>query len=96
MKIIYKYTVEVGSNSIEMPKGARILHVVAQGEKVQLWALVETEHIDEMRHFRVFGTGQPLPDDFKEDQPRAAEYGDRYIGTAHCGPFVWHVFERSA
>ena len=98
MKIIYKYTLDragAESQSVEMPKNARILHVGGQGEKVCLWALVDTDHLNELRHFRIYPTGGALPEDLKED-PRLADYGDTYIGTAHCGPFVWHVFERNA
>ncbi len=97
--IIHKYTIDARSSgvdvSVEMPKGARILHVAGQRENLCIWALVDTDHLGELHHFRVYPTGAALPEDFKEG-PSFTEDGDRYIGTAHCGPFVWHVFERSA
>ena len=96
MKTVHKYGIGEVSNSVQMPKGARILHVGGQGDEVCIWASVDTERLKELRHFRIYGTGQEFPDDFEEDDPYRAKYGDRYIGTAFCGRFVWHVFERLA
>ena len=35
-----------------------------------------------LRGFAIIGTGHDVPS------------GAEYVGTAHVGPFVWHVFER--
>jgi len=96
MRTIYEYTLEVGENSIKMPRGAMLLRVGGQGESVCLWALVDTENRAELRHLRAFRTGQELPDDFVHQDYAKGVNGERYIGTALCGEFVWHVFERWA
>lgn len=45
-----------------------------------MWALVSSVTPIVQRRFWVVGTGHPVP--------RSASY----VGTAHCPPFVWHVF----
>jgi hypothetical protein len=77
-KFILEYTWEV--NSFIMPKGAKIVHVHEQDGKVCLWAEVEPR-LAETRSFLIAGMGQKIDD--------AAVY----IGTAHIGPLVWHVYE---
>ena len=67
-----------------MPVAARVLHVHEQGGIPTLWALVDD--LDgtpiERRKFRIVGTGHG-----------DVEATDVYVGSAHCGAFVWHVFE---
>jgi hypothetical protein len=90
MKRIFKYPLVIdaptalGFFTVGMPKGAKVLHVHSQGESIHpvLWALVDPESPHELREFAVIGTGNPCDIDL-----------GNYIDSAHCGPFVWHVFE---
>lgn len=86
---IWKYSLTVtDQSSIEMQAGATILKVRAtpntlQPYELDLWALVDPEAPTVIRHFRIVGTGHPIPDlDVLE-----------YVGTTFDKPFVWHVFE---
>ena len=85
MKVVYKYEVSPErGKSVELPADARIIHVGEQGDILMLWAEhgwpdANTSHVT--RHFDVFGTGQPIPEDA------------RHLGTFFDGPFVWHVYE---
>lgn len=68
-------------NTLSMPMGARILFVGNQVAPT-IWAQVDPELERRDRKFLVVGTGMKFDDKGKE-----------YLGTAFCGPFVWHVFE---
>lgn len=90
---IFKYTIRVtdGPIVLDMPNGARILSVQAQGpnpthDMLTMWALVDESADFVTRTFRTFGTGQPLS---------SAVCGYVHIGTVLCagGLLVWHVFE---
>lgn len=50
---------------------------------VEFWAEMNTSHAARVRHFQVFGTGQPLPHDAQ------------YIATCprHPSSVVWHLYE---
>ena len=83
-RTIYKYPITVGGSSISMPGGAEILSVQIQGAAPQLWALVRPGEPEEVRRFRVYGTGHDIP------------VGDvKYIGTFQMkgGALVFHLFE---
>ena len=82
MKVIWKWPIEP---VLMMPAGCQVLDVQQQGGVLTLWALVDPNAATNPRHFRVYGTGEELP-----DNP-----GD-YVATAQVGPMVWHVFEVSA
>lgn len=84
MKTIWKFEFSLeASGSVEMPIGARILHVNRLWpQTVTLWAEVDTDHALETRSFAVVGTGHPLPSGSRE-----------YLGTFKDQPFVWHVYE---
>lgn len=85
MQVIYKYPLEVtGSQSISMPKGAKVLCVQVQRDVPCLWAIVDLANEVNLRRFRIWGTGHPVD-----------ESDLRYIGTFQLneGGFVGHVFE---
>lgn len=86
IQTIYKIQLEItGEQIIGLPKGARILSIQPQGEKVSLWFLFnQDETRSEPKKIRCFGTGQPIID---------AENLD-YIGTVQvlCGKLVFHFF----
>lgn len=84
MNTIYKYEVP-GFTSIEdmpLPIGAQILSVQQQGDKWQLWALINPNSDVEVRTIGIFGTGQPIPDRLMT-----------HISTFQQDHFVWHAFE---
>jgi len=84
MLSVFKYPVNlVDEFSLELPIGARILHVESQAGTNCLWALVDPKAPKELRHFRLAGTGHPI-DDYA--------IGD-HIATWQDGPYVWHLFE---
>lgn len=89
MKTIYKYVVEFGGVcEVAMPKGAEVLSVTVShndARSLWVWAAVDTDNDPELRVFRVFGTGHPLPDKL-----------GKFHGTHPDGPFFWHVFEEAA
>lgn len=80
---VYKYSLQLGlgSQQVEMPHGANIVHVHAQNERPVLWAEVNTSAPVVRRTFTVVSTGQDVP------------VGWAYIGTVHIGWKVWHVYE---
>lgn len=85
---IWKYKLEEPFDpSVEMPSGARILHVASQtGQDVTLWVLVDTETELEVRNFVLCGTGHRI----QYDMDQLA-----YMGTAnlHSVCLIVHVFE---
>lgn len=82
MKVIYKYSV-TQSFTLQLPKGAKVLHVECQGSDPMMWVEQETMHQKETRHFTVFGTGHKIPEGINFS----------YIGTFLMLPFVWHLYE---
>lgn len=85
---IYKYTLDItDTQTVILPKGAKILTVQMQHGNPQLWALVypNPNCPTEPRIIETFGTGNPVP------------LGERkYINTYQLsgGALVFHVFER--
>jgi hypothetical protein len=83
---IWKFSLLVTDfQTITMPRGAVILDVQVQHGGPQLWAQVDPDAMREARVFRMYGTGNYMPD------------GDpgRYIGTFQIadGDLVFHVYE---
>ena len=93
MITVYKYQLR-GSNRtiVEMPKGAKILHVANQDGNPVLWARVDTERKIEERTILLVGTGWPISDVGVDPLKVDPWY---YIGTfmSHNSSLVWHVFE---
>lgn len=89
---VFEYQLEVADyQTIEMPAGARVLHVAIQatalGEAPCIWALVNPDAEPVTRVFHTRGTGHEL------DIPQ----GEReHLGTYMLagGAFVGHVFGR--
>jgi hypothetical protein len=87
-KVIYKYPLkEAGTGriqTVELPVGAKILCVQAQGDVPTVWAEVLTvETKTETRLFQMQGTGWSFSD-----------YGHHeYIGTVQIDGYVWHFYE---
>lgn len=88
MKAVYKYDVLVEQVFLLiMPKGAVILSCQTQFNAPKLWAIVDTETEMEQRYFRIYGTGQAIPD---EELTRLS-----FISTFQLyeGNYVYHLFE---
>jgi hypothetical protein len=87
MNTIFKYTLKP-EIELELPENAELLSVGAQGDEAVLWARVDPDAPKVNRHFRVFGTGHPMPDDVELE----------YVGTIQfshgaCAGLVFHAFE---
>lgn len=85
-KTVWKFTLPLGDVvTVWMPGGAEILCVQFQQKDPVIWALVDPSVPVIERHFRMTGTGHPVPD----DGPK------KYIGTFQMigGTLVFHVFE---
>ena len=88
MRTIHKYLLPLCNDfTIDMPNGAKILHVAHQGMDLMLWAQVDIEEELRKHRFSVLGTGHTIPDNISVL---------RYIGTAHNQQLglVWHVFDQ--
>lgn len=84
---VWKFKLE---ETIEMPKGARIIHVGFQRGTLYVWALVDSTAPKETRNFLIYSTGDVFP--IKE--------GISAEMLSHLGTFlldedkiVVHVFE---
>ena len=88
MKTVRKYPLmEFSMTEIELPAGAKPLHVEYQHETLNMWVLLDTSAMDgpnEERTFSAIGTGWTVEVDY-----------DKFIGTAvkPGGNLVFHVFE---
>ena len=82
-KNIFKYQLQRGGQTFQMPSGAQILSAQFQRGELCLWALVDERAKLEMRSFVVLGTGQPTTLNL------------RHISTVQSDDqsFVWHIFE---
>lgn len=89
MKKIYKLILELPINNepvrAGLPRGAKVIHVNQQYGNPAIWFMFDNDALysgeTDMRTFRVIATGQVCPERAK------------YLGTSHCNPFVWHIFE---
>ncbi len=85
MPVIYKYTLTDHECTLRLPADADLLSVDFQnGTGLVVWALVDPENPVTSRHFAIYATGEPLPDN-----------PGHYVGTATTpAGIVWHVFDR--
>ena len=85
MNTIWKYPLEITDyQEIEMPQGARLLHVGLDPAGVPcVWAEVVTDsRPKKIVPLYVVGTGNPVPFGASE-----------HVGSFNDGPFVWHVYK---
>jgi len=70
---------------IDIPQDSRVVHVGRDPESGMpcLWMEVNTESPRVVKNFWVKGTGWGIQEDLV------------YIGSAICGEFVWHIYERN-
>ena len=86
MKAVWKYPIPVEAEfGIQMPAGAKVLHVGTQRGNPTLWALVDTDAPPVGVDFQIAGTGHEAP-------------GWTYVGTflTTNDMYVWHLFQRGA
>lgn len=85
MLSIWKYLLSITNQDqdIDIPVGAKIIHIAAQSDILCLWALVDPSASMQQRWFRVHNAGHNV-------DPKLA-----YVGSAmfHGGKLVFHVFE---
>lgn len=90
MKVIHKYTLELGDRvTMALPKEAEILSVQWQDNRgLRLWAIVDKESLEfEYRIFRIYGTG-----DFINERENLKHITTVQQPTSGS-PLVWHIFE---
>ena len=89
MKSVWKFEVENNlRQEIQMPKGAKILHLGVKNDAPYLWAEVDMDAPSEFRTFEVFATGGNITQDMGIER--------EYIGTYMIfrETLVFHVYER--
>lgn len=87
---ILKFTLgaDAGPETKKLPKGAKVISVIAQGFFPCVYAECDETAPPEERNFYLAATGEPMPADFPE--------AFRFIGTVQCEPpraLVFHVYE---
>ena len=83
---IWKFQFEIGDIvRIDMPVGAKVLHVESQHGVPCMWALVDPHSPTQARDFRIFGTGHHIDSSMLELLT--------HVATFQQGSFVWHLFE---
>jgi len=80
MKTIHKYEV-FDALGLMLPCDAKVLTVQMQGDTPVMWVELTPQFGVMQRQFRVYGTGQQIPDDAE------------YLATWQQPPFVWHLYE---
>ena len=90
MKRIYKYRIDAGVETINIPIGGTILHVNNIDDNIFLWVEIDPnkETETEERIIEVFGTGHNIYDDMGTER--------KYIGTVKLqeGALIFHIYER--
>lgn len=85
MRQVHKYHLRSWtSHEIQLPVGAKIVHVGDKDEGIHIWVEVDVNQTCmESRIFSVFGTGHSIEDDDLQ-----------HIGTVvESGGYVWHIYE---
>lgn len=86
MRTVYKQVLQIEDKQIiEVPAGAKLLHVGLQNGQACIWYECETENVRESRTIYCFGTGHQMP---------ALDLN--YIGTVIMlnGALVFHFYEK--
>lgn len=82
--IIWKTKLSPGVNDVQLPKGAKLLHLEEQWGMITMWFQLKDGEIEkEKRTFVVVATGEIFNDKRL-----------KYLNTVITGSFVWHVYER--
>ena len=83
---VWKYELPIADEfSLELPKGAKIIHAGQQeSDHWCIWAVVDPDVPTESRTFRFAGTGHEI-----DELPEKLVH----IASWQRWPFVWHAFE---
>lgn len=85
---MWKFELRPFAALLELPQGAQLLHVGAQGSKAYVWALCDPEAPKMRRGVAAHPTGVDLP---------PVLHGASYVGTFSLDdqgqPLVFHVFD---
>lgn len=87
---IWKFPLQLlAVQTVQMPRGSKIIHVDFQDGGVMLWALVDPDKPHCSRRIDIAGTGHTLR------HPTITEGVRDHIGSVlqNEGQFVWHVFD---
>lgn len=85
---VFRYRLDLAeAPTLDLPAGAEVVSVAPPRDlssSLDLWAVVDPDRATVKRHFRIAGTGHPLPDD-----------AARFLGTVPMsqGSVIFHVFE---
>lgn len=83
--IVYNYKFHYSLLEVDLPVGSQVIHFDTHSSgQHAIWVLQPTENITriERRRFKFFGTGQPIPPNYK------------FVATYQTVfNFVWHLFE---
>jgi len=79
---VYKYPIPMKATEFELklPRGYKVSRVGWQQSEIFMWAVVDVDAPIDSIKFRLFGTGQDIPD------------GYEYVATWDLGPLVLHCF----
>jgi len=81
-KVVWKYALAAGKNTLYIPEDCKFLHVDVQDGKPHIWVLVDhTKRYSEICVF-LAATGEHLPENV-----------GHHVGTFLVNEFVFHVFE---
>lgn len=90
-RTVWKYELSPGQTAFAVPVGSRIVAVdrwTPESDGPAVWVERERDDGPDTQWTRfllwTIGTGHDVPD------------GAAHIGSAWCGPFMWHVYEVSA
>ena len=83
MRTIFKYTLDPGETTLDLPAKAEILTAGKDNRgKACIWCLVNPDSPTEKKTFVIRGTGQVIENNLW------------YIKSFKDNPFIWHVFEK--
>ena len=87
MRAVWKYKIPVNDVfALQMPIGAKVIHVAEQNNVPYFWALVDTNAAVIQRCFRFAGTGHPITEPIDKL---------KHVGSLlmHNRALVFHLFE---
>lgn len=85
--VVWKFPIKYGDFvDLQLPVGAKLLHVDEQYGTPCIWALVDPQKQKETRRFRLAGTGHPI-----NFQIESLSHVGSYLTAG--GQLVFHLFE---
>jgi hypothetical protein len=85
VKTVRKFALQVTDVlEVEMPQGARLLHLGSTRARPVVWALVDEASPPVVRRFRLTATGEPIPDLLP---------GWTYVGSVVLGANDCHLWD---